>query len=417
VFSRTPIILFDDRRGRFGPLTDLRAVFELRTGAETILDRHRQQWGDRLVGVHVASGPTSGRVAELVAERVALAVNRLPDADRVILLNGRIALPDEFELPAANESLVARDDRDGERSASIVAVNLSRDQAVRVLDTGALSAGELPNEITRRAVETPLLSRPWQLLEIIDASIRHDLRAARHSAAVDAPSGTIVLRGEPILIDATARICPGVTIDSEHGPVIVRGGALVRPGAVLCGPCVVGESAVVAEHAVIRGRTVVGPRCKVGGEISATIFLGNSNKVHDGFLGDTIVGEWVNLGAGTIGSNLLNTYGETTMRLTPDDQRERTGRQFLGAIIGDHVKTAIGTRLMTATSIGLGAMIAASTPPPTTVAPFAWITDEGTRTYRLDKFLESMTRVMSRRHATPSPALIETITALHRSRT
>jgi len=425
MIHQPPIVLFDDDRGRFGPLTALRAVFELRTGRDTILQRHRDHFDSRLAGVWVPP-----RLATLVAERAPCPVNALPTADCVTLLNGRMLLPDEIELPPPGSALVVTEsDR-----PTVVAATLTIEQAERLLSRagespaddapgawsgawpgawpGAWSGAELA-ELKTEAWSGTLPTRPWHLLDRIDDCIRHDLHARRYSTAVDPPAGTTLLRGEPIVIDATARLCPGVTIDSEHGPVLVGEGALVRPGAVLCGPCVVGANSVVAEQAVIRARTIIGPRCKVGGEISGCIFLGCANKVHDGFLGDSIVGEWVNLGAGTVGSNLLNTYGETTMRLEPDGPRERTGRAFLGAVIGDHVKTAIGTRLMTATAIGMGAMIAVATPPPTTVPAFAWMTDDGTRTYRLDRFLDTMTRVMARRNETPSAALIAAVTALH----
>jgi hypothetical protein len=153
--------------------------------------------------------------------------------------------------------------------------------------------------------------------------------------------------------------------------------------------------------------------CKVGGEIGSTVFQGYANKSHEGHLGDSWVGKWVNLGAGTTNSNLLNTYGEVTVRLAPDGPRHRTGMTFLGAMLGDHVKTAIGTRLMTGSIVGTGAMIATSTPPPTTVPPFAWLTDEGRRTYRLEKFLDVARTVMGRRERRMTPEYANAVTAFY----
>ena len=101
-----------------------------------------------------------------------------------------------------------------------------------------------------------------------------------------------------------------------------------------------------------------------------------------GHLGDSLVGEWVNFGAGSVNSNLLNTYGDVAMRLEPDGSTERTGRQFMGCVVGDHVKFAIGTRIMTGTTIGTGSMIASSTPPPSCTPRFTWLTDAGARTYQ-----------------------------------
>jgi UDP-N-acetylglucosamine diphosphorylase/glucosamine-1-phosphate N-acetyltransferase len=190
---------------------------------------------------------------------------------------------------------------------------------------------------------------------------------------------------------------------------------VVRPFAVLVGPCVVCEGSIVAEHARLKASTVIGPRCRVGGEIGGTIFQGSSNKAHDGHLGDSFVGEWVNIGAGSDNSNLLNTYGEVIVRLESDGGLVRTGRQFWGSVIGDHVKLAIGTRLMTGTTIGTGAMVALSRPPATLVPRFAWLTDgaEGPRSYRFDKFMETARAMMSRRGDAPTPEVEARLRELH----
>jgi hypothetical protein len=129
----------------------------------------------------------------------------------------------------------------------------------------------------------------------------------------------------------------------------------------------------------------------------------------------------VNLGAGTDNSNLLNTYGEVTVRLEASRPRERTGRIFCGSFLADHAKLAIGTRLMTGTSVGTGAMIASSASPDTTVDRFAWITDstddsttgDGVRRFRLAKFLDVVRTVMARRGVTPGPAYLARLSALH----
>jgi UDP-N-acetylglucosamine diphosphorylase/glucosamine-1-phosphate N-acetyltransferase len=206
------------------------------------------------------------------------------------------------------------------------------------------------------------------------------------------------------MIDESARVGPNVVFDAEQGPIIVHERAVIRPGAILCGPCSIGEDSTIVDRAFIKANTVIGPYCKVGGEVGATIFQGFSNKSHDGHLGDSWVGRWVNFGAGTTNSNLLNTYGEITMRLDENGQRFRTGMQFLGAIIGDHVKLGILTRLMTGSAIGTGAMIACTQPPPPTVRRFAWITDDGSRSFRFEKLIETARTMMARRHVQMSEA-------------
>ena len=211
----------------------------------------------------------------------------------------------------------------------------------------------------------------------------------------------------------SARLGPNVVLDAEHGPIRIGERAVIRPGSIICGPCAVGRDATIVDRALIRPATVIGPVCKVGGEVGGTIFQGYSNKSHDGHLGDSWVGKWVNFGAGTNNSNLLNTYGEIACRLTPEASIRKTGRIFLGAIVGDHVKTSIMTRIMTGAVIGTGAMIATTAAPPPAVRRFAWLTDRGEQTFRFEKFLATARAMMKRRDREPSEAYVDALRALY----
>jgi UDP-N-acetylglucosamine diphosphorylase/glucosamine-1-phosphate N-acetyltransferase len=215
-----------------------------------------------------------------------------------------------------------------------------------------------------------------------------------------------------VRVEPSATLMPGVVLDATRGPVVIGAGAIVRPNAVISGPAYVGPGSTVLDNAQLWGGVALGPVCKVGGEVNGTIFQGHANKAHEGFLGDSWLGEWVNLGAGTVTSNLLNTYGEITT-VSADGLRRRTGLRFLGAIIGDHAKTAIGTRLMTGTMVGTGAMIALSKPPPTAVPSFAWLTESRTLVYRLSRFLEVAETVMARRSRSLGDAERARLRALH----
>ena len=152
--------------------------------------------------------------------------------------------------------------------------------------------------------------------------------------------------------------------------------------------------------------------CKVGGEVGGTIFQGYSNKAHDGHLGDSWVGKWVNFGAGTANSNLLNTYGRVKMRLEPHGPAHCTGLRFVGTFVGDHVKFAINTRIMTGTVVGTGAMIATTAPPPAVVRRFAWLTDSGEQVYRFEEFIKTATTMMARRDKEPSEPYLHALRAL-----
>lgn len=210
------------------------------------------------------------------------------------------------------------------------------------------------------------------------------------------PDGCVVIGDPTDVVILGGHVEPGAVFDVRHGPAVVEQHAYVMSGTRLEGPVYVGPGTEVL-GGVIRA-SVLGPRCRVRGEVSATAFLGYANKAHEGFVGHSVIGRWVNLGAGTTTSDLKNTYGPVRLRL-PSGTVE-TGRQFLGSLIADHAKTAIGTQLDTGTVVGLGANIFGATRPPKQVPPFAW-GDAGERMTR-DAFLKIAERVLPRRQVTVS---------------
>jgi UDP-N-acetylglucosamine diphosphorylase/glucosamine-1-phosphate N-acetyltransferase len=395
-----PIIIFDDGHGQFGPLTDLRAAFEIRSGELTTAARIAATWPGRVAGYW-----TPPHLRDVVAERVNVPVNQLPQAPLLLLINGRWIMPERSLVPGRGQALCEPESRGGH----VVSALLDRADA-----EAFVTNGRLPDRVEPVALDRPRLVRfPWEILAASKQAIAADVLAGRILNAQVLRNKAEVVGSHPVSVDASARIYPGVVFDAEAGPVAVHERAVIRPGAVVCGPCSIGHDSVVVDRALIKPHTVIGPVCKVGGEIGATIFQGCSNKAHDGHLGDSFVGKWVNFGAGTTNSNLLNTYGEVTMRLEPDGPRIRTGTSFLGAIVSDHVKTAIGTRIMTGSVIGTGAMIATTALPSTTVNRFAWLTDEGERVFRLENFLDTMRAVMARRNETPGEAYLAAVKSLH----
>ncbi len=277
-----------------------------------------------------------------------------------------------------------------------------------------LSTGHLPDGIKCTSVGVDALYQyPWDVLNRLDRAITRDIASVR---LLDAklPGDEAVVSGQfPVQVHRSAKLYPNVVLDAEQGPIAVHERAVIRPGAVLCGPCSIGRDTTILDHALITPNTVIGPVCKVGGEVGGTVFQGYSNKSHDGHLGDSWVGKWVNFGAGATNSNLLNTYGEVTMRLEPEGPMYKTGRAFVGAIVGDHVKLAIETRLTTGAVLGTGAMIAMTGFPPAVVRRFAWLTDRGEQVYRFEKFLETARKMMARRDKEPGEAYVEAMRALH----
>lgn len=241
------------------------------------------------------------------------------------------------------------------------------------------------------ALEGLSLAGAADLLDGLTALLPADAAWFAAQAPPDIPSGSIVLGDAADVVLVNATVEPGVVFDTRQGPVVVDG-AEVRHGSRLEGPLYIGHDSVVLGGLV--RRSVIGPQCRIRGEISSTIFVGYANKAHDGFVGDSIVGHWVNLGALTTTSNLKNTYG--SVQLDAGTESWDTGRQFLGSLVGDHAKTAIGTMLGTGTIIGAGANVFGSHTIPKFVPPFAW-GGTGDARVRADGFLRVAERVMPRR--------------------
>ncbi len=400
----TPAIFFDDAKGLLGPLNDLRASYEIRTGALTNAERMLNAFDLIPVGVMVPRP-----LAELIADSTPVPVNQppapelLPDDAEVLLINGRCPLPlDAIAHLEAGEVAIEQ------RSQDMVALRLTG-RAARVMLTG----GD-PGLRTVTLDDAVLMDRPWSWRTFRDRCIAWDLEhLVSHMTTGQPAEGVVLLGTHPIAVHPSAEVSPTAVLNAASGPIVIDENAVVRPLAVITGPAYIGPGSTVMEHTHIKPHTAIGPVCKAAGEIGGTIFQGYANKGHAGHLGDSWVGEWVNLGADTTNSNLLNTYTEVTARATPEAKMEKTGHVFLGATIGDHVKTAIGTRIMTGSIIGTGAMHAATAPISGTVPPFAWTTDAGTKPYRLGKFVEVAMTAMQRRGVTQTQAYSRRLTILH----
>ena len=240
-------------------------------------------------------------------------------------------------------------------------------------------------------VDGVLLRGAYDLITALERLLPADCADFRAAPSTGVPEGSIVLGDPADAICLRATVEPGVVFDVRNGPVVIEEGAEVQSGTRLEGPTYIGAGTRVF-GGFVRG-SVFGPECRIRGEIAASVFLGYGNKAHDGFVGHSVVGHWVNLGAGTTTSNLKNTYGP--VRLEVAGVRIETGRSNLGTLFGDHAKTAIGTMLPTGAVIGAGANVFGSSAVPKYVPPFAWgcggerITEEG--------FLTVARRVLARR--------------------
>jgi len=237
-----------------------------------------------------------------------------------------------------------------------------------------------------------LLRGTFDLVTALERFLVEDCADFRAAASAGVPEGSIVL-GDPSNVRVMgAAVESGVVFDVRHGAVVLEAGVEVRHGTRLEGPTFVGANSKVL-GGFLRA-SVFGPECRVHGEIATSVFLGYANKAHDGFVGHSVVGHWVNLGALTTTSNLKNTYGP--VRLVVGGQRIETGRQYLGTLFGDHAKTAIGTMLSTGTVVGAGANVFGESSPPKYVPAFAW-GSAGDEFLTVDGFLRTVERVLPRR--------------------
>jgi UDP-N-acetylglucosamine diphosphorylase/glucosamine-1-phosphate N-acetyltransferase len=236
-----------------------------------------------------------------------------------------------------------------------------------------------------------LLHGSYDLITALEHLLVADAADFTHEPGDRVPDGCVVIGDPSDVVLLGAAVEPGVVFDVRHGAVVLEQHTYVKGGTRFEGPVYVGPGCEVFGGEVTR--CSIGLRSKVRGELQSTVFLGYANKAHDGFVGHSVVGRWVNVGAGTTTSNLKNTYGP--IHLSVAGERIETGRLNVGTLFGDHAKMAIGTMLDTGTVVGAGANVFGRPQPPKYVPPFAWGFDG--ETVNRDGFLTVATRIMPRR--------------------
>ncbi len=365
------------------PFAGARPVAELRAGAWRIRDR----WADILGCDEITiMGDETGAFAD---------VDSAPVSSRGLVPGPAIVARSDFAVsgPALQlDGSVKRLVHEGKSVAWIVSAGESW--------SGENDAGEALE------IEGMPLQGAWDLITALEHLLGPDCTDALATGADPVPDGSIVLGDPGDVACYGAQVEPGVVFDVRQGPIVLEQDVQALAGTRLEGPLFVGPACRLL-GGVIR-HSAVGPACRVHGEVTACVFLGYANKSHDGFIGHSVVGQWVNLGAGTITSNLKNTYGE--VRLELPGGAFPTGRMNLGTLFGDHVKTAIGTLLSTGTVIGAGANVLGPF-PPRWIAPFTWGAS-GTLLDR-DGFLKVARRVMPRRDVEVDAAIEASLLALH----
>jgi UDP-N-acetylglucosamine diphosphorylase / glucose-1-phosphate thymidylyltransferase / UDP-N-acetylgalactosamine diphosphorylase / glucosamine-1-phosphate N-acetyltransferase / galactosamine-1-phosphate N-acetyltransferase len=395
------VYLYDDARARrFEPFALTRPAGELRAGALLV----RERWS-RALGAPVAGHLTSAHLAGFEEPGAAPVLTGGIVPAGAWVANARF-LSALARLPVEDSVLAAGD--------QVAAVRLREALPVSEFSDGDVELSSLvPASGIRKSLEHGWWAHEvWDYVQHLVPMLEHDVPLLGANLPTDLPSGAIRVGSHPVFIEAGAVVEPSVCFDTSAGPILLRAGSHAHAFTRLVGPLYVGEGSSVTADKI--AASSIGDTCKVHGELSNTIFTGHSNKGHDGFVGHSILGRWVNLGAGTITSNLKNTYG-TVQLWTPEGVRE-TGLQFLGTLFGDHAKTGIGLTLTTGSVLGTGANVYGSVMPPKAVAPFAWGESGHFVDFRADKFLGVAERMMARRHVTLSDSMRQQLLASYAAR-
>jgi len=236
----------------------------------------------------------------------------------------------------------------------------------------------------------------WDIFSDNGREIEADFKLLTKARKSQKVSDTNTVIGKHIFIEKGAKISCSI-LNAENGPIYIGKNTEIMEGAIIRGPFAMGEKAVLKMGAKIYGPTTLGPHCKVGGEVNNSVFFGYSSKAHDGFLGNSVIGEWCNLGADTNNSNLKNNYAEVKLWNYEMERFKKTGLQFCGLIMGDHSRCGINTMFNTGTVIGVSANIFGSGFPRNFVPSFSWGGVSGFQVYKLPKVFEVASKVFERR--------------------
>jgi len=367
------LILFDDQsRDNLLPLTFTRPVSGLRVGILTIAEKWEHDLGTR--STPLTSSYLQGKFP-CHEEDDNLYVNGmlLPESG-VVEAIGKL----QVEQALAKEGLLL-----AARSRESHGENFAPDRWIPV-------AQEFKGEVA-------LVNYPWQIFRLNQQEIEADFTRVTAGRESEKLSATI-----RVDMPGNVFVEPGFrggyfTLNASMGPIYLGAESEIMEGSVIRGPFALCEGAVVKMGARIYGPTTIGPFSKVGGEINNSVLQANSNKAHDGFLGNSVIGEWCNLGADTNNSNLKNNYAEVKIWNYPSGRFISSGNQFCGLIMGDHSKCGINTMFNTGTVVGVSANIFGPGFPDSFIPSFSWGGAGGMTEYRLEKALETASLVMERR--------------------
>ncbi len=387
------VILFDsDARENLLPLTFTRPVAELRVGILTISEK----WARRLdanISYITQDYLTRKYPITIASDNIVINASALPSPYLLRLIQ-------QLEF---NEALL--------KNGELIAARLNEAQFQSLIHDEEIE------ELQGFDVEdTPYtqITQPWEIYLHNGQEIKEDFELLTKDRTSQPISNTNqVIKPENVFIEEGASVECSI-LNATDGPIYIGKDATIMEGAIIRGPFALGSNAVVKMGARIYGKTTIGPYSKIGGEVSNSVVTGYSNKAHDGYLGNSVLGEWCNLGADTNTSNLKNNYTPIKLWNYKAERFLPTGQQFCGLIMGDHSKCGINTMLNTGTVIGVSANVFGAGFPRNFIPSFSWGSTNGFSTYTTTKAFETAKLVMVRRKVELSQediAILENISA------
>ena len=385
------VCLFEDSNWtNLKPLVYFTPVYELRCGILTLKEKTEKVFGKEKVLIHARNYISESIIGQMY-DNILFDPNY---TDEWIFVNGSVLADEQFARhfnDSAGEFILKK----GEK---VIGAFLRKENSSLLFAGGS----EFPDfgklkDVTVKQVNTRVIEYPWDLIKYNGEEIANDFKLLYQSVPSTGRNfeGVIFKNRSQIYLGNYCQIEPFVNLNAEKGPIVIGDHAKIYAHTSIEGPAYIGHNSMIKTHACIYHNTSIGPVCKVGGEIENSIIHSYTNKQHFGFLGHSYLGQWINLGAGTTNSDLKNNY--STIRIKYHDKEIDTGMTFLGVMMGDYTKTAIGTRINTGSSIGACCNVFSDQTLPKYLPPFTWVNNNDYLEYDLDKIIETTKIVYSRR--------------------
>ena len=390
----------DDKIENFLPIVDTRSVYQLRLGAKTL---HRRIWDK--TGRPARLFHVRPHLTALMSSQFNVPINTIPEGASVLFVNGRlVSAPSTFYRMLLDITHTQNEAKVFMRGEDVVAAWLPKaptDLLEQPAITRASFEGAREENVSGDIV---LIEHLWHIMDYLHDTLLDDIQQLiqyipsldRSRSKIDPHA--VVINPADIYVANQVQVAPGAILNASEGPIYLDEGVRIMESAIVKGPVYIGPQSVVKIQTNIE-QSAVGPVCKVAGEIHSAIFQSYSNKAHAGFVGNTYIGSWCNIGADSNTSNLRNDYAQVTLFSKKLGLYEPTGRQFLGLIMGDHSKCGINTMFNTGTLVGVSCNLYGGGFQPRYVPSFSWGGPEGELVpFRIDKAIQVAERVMARRN-------------------